>query len=98
MIGSANNCLQASVIYKSGLIDGCGRTTICALIWHRWHDANALDYQLAFDVKEFFRLSKVQATQIYDEVLSSVKEWQTISQMLGISRAEQAIKAQAFNV
>ena len=59
---------------------------------------NALDYQLAFDVKEFFRLSKTQATQIYDEVLSSVKEWQAVAKKLGISRAEQAMKIAAFNV
>lgn len=59
---------------------------------------NALDYQLAFDVKEFFRLSKTQATQIYGEVLNSVQEWQAIAQKLGISRAEQAVKAAAFNV
>lgn len=59
---------------------------------------NALDYQLAFEVKEFFRLSKTQAMQIYDEVLGSVKEWQAVAQKLGISRAEQVIKAVAFNV
>ncbi|MGC6599933.1 HipA domain-containing protein, partial [Escherichia coli] len=39
---------------------------------------NALDYQLAFDVKDFFRLSQTQATQIYDEVLNAVKQWQTV--------------------
>ncbi len=35
---------------------------------------NALDYQLAFDVKDFFRLSQTQASQIYDEVLNAVKQ------------------------
>lgn len=59
---------------------------------------NALDYQLAFDVKEFFRLSQTTATKIYDEVMNSVKEWQAVAKKLGISRAEQAIKAEAFNV
>lgn len=59
---------------------------------------NALDYQLAFDVKDFFRLSQTQATQIYDEVLIAVKQWQTVSKQLGISRAEQAMKQSAFNV
>ncbi|HHG0471995.1 TPA: type II toxin-antitoxin system HipA family toxin [Proteus mirabilis] len=59
---------------------------------------NALDYQLAFDVKDFFRLSQTQATQIYDEVLIAVKQWQTVAKQLGISRAEQAMKKLAFNV
>lgn len=59
---------------------------------------NALDYQLAFDVKDFFRLSQTQTTQIYDEVLIAVKQWQTVAKQLGISRAEQAMKKSAFNV
>ncbi|MBI6528317.1 type II toxin-antitoxin system HipA family toxin [Proteus vulgaris] len=59
---------------------------------------NALDYQLVFDVKDFFRLSQTQATQIYDEVLIAVKQWQTVAKQLGISRAEQAMKKSAFNV
>ena len=59
---------------------------------------NALDYQLAFGVKDFFRLSQTQASQIYDEVLIAVKQWQTIAKQLGISRAEQAMKQSAFNV
>lgn len=59
---------------------------------------NALDYQLAFDVKEFFRLSQTQAMQIYDEVLMAVKQWQTVAKQLGISRAEQAMKESAFNI
>lgn len=59
---------------------------------------NALDYQLAFDVKDFFRLSQTQAVQIYDEVLNAVKQWQPVAKRLGISRAEQAMKESAFNV
>lgn len=59
---------------------------------------NALHYQLAFDVKNFFRLSQTQATQIYDEVLMAVKRWQAVAKRLGISRAEQAMKQSAFNV
>lgn len=59
---------------------------------------NALDYQLAFEVKDFFRLSQTQATQIYDEVLIAVKQWQAVAKRLGISRAEQDMKKSAFNV
>jgi len=58
---------------------------------------NALDYQLAFEVKEFFRLSQDEATQIYDEVLSAVKQWQLVAKRLGISRAEQTMQESAFN-
>jgi len=59
---------------------------------------NSLDYQLAFDVKDFFRLSQDEATQIYNVVINAVKQWQQVAQRLGISRAEQAIKQSAFNV
>lgn len=60
--------------------------------------ANALDYSLAFEVIDFFRLSQEEATQIYDEVLLAVKKWQSIANRLGISRSEQLIKQEAFNV
>lgn len=59
---------------------------------------NALDYQLAFEVRDFFRLSKTQATQIYDEVLSAVKQWKVVAKRLRLSQAEQAMKESAFNV
>lgn len=59
---------------------------------------NALDYQLAFEVKDYFRLSQERATRIYDEVLSAVKQWQQVAKHLGISRAEQTMKKSAFNV
>jgi serine/threonine-protein kinase HipA len=60
--------------------------------------ANALDYRLAFEVIDFFRLSQDQATQIYDEVLLAVKNWQGIANRLGIRRSEQLMKQEAFNV
>lgn len=60
--------------------------------------ANALDYDLAFDVIDFFRLTRDEAVQIYDEVLTAVKNWQTIANRLGISRSEQLLKQAAFNL
>ena len=60
--------------------------------------SNALDYDLAFDVIDFFRLTREKATQIYDEVLHAVKQWQSVATQLGISRGEQFIKQEAFNV
>ena len=60
--------------------------------------ANHLDYQLAFEVIDFFRLSFKEATTIYDEVLKSVKNWKHQAQKLGISRSEQLLKQEAFNI
>jgi len=60
--------------------------------------SNALDYELAFDVIGFFRLTHEEATQIYDEVLVAVKQWQAVANRLGISRNEQLLKREAFNV
>ncbi|MCH4995721.1 type II toxin-antitoxin system HipA family toxin [Pectobacterium carotovorum] len=60
--------------------------------------ANELDYALAFEVIDFFRLSREDATRIYDEVLSAVKGWQTVANQLGINRREQLAKQEAFNV
>lgn len=59
---------------------------------------NTLDYQLAFDVKDFFRLSQEEAVEIYDQVLDSVKRWQDVAQCLGISRSEQITQQAAFNI
>lgn len=59
---------------------------------------NALDYQLAFQVIDFFRLSQTQAETIYDEVLQAVKTWQQAANRLGISRTEQLQKQEAFNI
>jgi serine/threonine-protein kinase HipA len=60
--------------------------------------SNALDYKLAFEVIEFFRLSEDEATQIYDEVLNAVRNWQSVANNLGISRREQIGKQEAFNI
>ncbi len=47
---------------------------------------NRLYYQLAFDIADFFQLSKQQAVQIYDEVLKEVNNWQNVAKEIGISR------------
>lgn len=59
---------------------------------------NALDYQLAFAVREFFRLTENEATAIYDQVLRAVSQWSEVATRIGLSRHEQAAKAAAFNV
>ena len=66
--------------------------------WHNSNTMTVLDYQLAFDVKDFFRLSKEDAVEIYDQVLDSVKQWQDVAKRLGISRSEQIMQQAAFNI
>ncbi|MFD1385031.1 hypothetical protein ACFQ45_16885 [Rhodanobacter aciditrophus] len=53
-----------------------------------------MDYALAFEVAEYFRLSATEATRIYDEVLGAVGG---CSQQ-DISHREQLLKLVAFNV
>jgi len=60
--------------------------------------SNALDYKLAFEVIDFYRLSQKQAVGIYDEVLGAVQQWQKKAIELGISRSEQILKQDAFNI
>lgn len=60
--------------------------------------SNVLDYQLAFEVVDFFRLSKDRAKTIYGEVLASVRNWQEVASRLRISRGEILRKQSAFNV
>ncbi|WP_174674062.1 type II toxin-antitoxin system HipA family toxin [Pasteurella oralis] len=59
---------------------------------------NRLDYQLAFDVADFFQLSPIQAKKIYDEVMTVVKGWQRVATEVGISRQEQERMKFSFNV
>ena len=57
---------------------------------------NRLDFNLAFDVAGFFQLTPKQANGIYQEVINSVKNWQTVATETGISRAEQERMKGAF--
>lgn len=51
-------------------------------------DDNALDFNLAKNVGEYFRLSEVEMQTILDEVLTVVKDWKTIAKMIGIKNSE----------
>jgi len=61
-------------------------------------DDNSLSYKLAMEVIAFFQLSKSQAEQIKEEVLMSVAQWESVANLLKISRGEQQPMADAFNV
>lgn len=61
-------------------------------------DSNALDFELAKSVGEFFRLDAKQMDKIIKEVMKSVSQWQTIAGKIGISRAEQELMNGAFKI
>ncbi|MEZ4890796.1 MAG: HipA domain-containing protein [Crocinitomicaceae bacterium] len=61
-------------------------------------DNNALDFELAKSVGEYFRLTTLQMNKIIEEVKQSVKEWQNIAKSIGISRAEQELMSSAFRI
>jgi serine/threonine-protein kinase HipA len=59
-------------------------------------DNNALDFELAKSVGDFFRLDKNQMNTILKEVFNSVNQWKDIANNIGISRAEQEMMKSAF--
>lgn len=61
-------------------------------------DNNALDFDLAKSVGEYFRLTSKEMDQIINEVRAVVVNWQEIAKKNGISRAEQELMASAFNI
>ena len=61
-------------------------------------DNNALDFELAKSVREFFRLNPSEIDNIMNEVFASVKQWKEIAYRIGISRAEQELMQAAFRI
>lgn len=59
-------------------------------------DNNALDFDLAKSVGEFFRLSGAQMESIIKEVIGSIKHWQKLADKTGISKREQELMQAAF--
>lgn len=59
-------------------------------------DDNALNFDLARSVGEYYRLSEEEMKTILDEVLSVVKDWKTIAKEIGIKNAEMELMSQAF--
>jgi len=57
---------------------------------------NALDFNLAKSVGEYFRLYETQMNSIIQEVLASVEGWEYIAKEIGISRTEQELMRAAF--
>jgi len=59
-------------------------------------DNNALDFELAKSVGDFFRLNQSEMDNILNEVFNSVKQWKEIAHKIGISRSEQELMQAAF--
>ncbi len=60
-------------------------------------DDNALELALAMEVHPFFRLDEPKAKAIIEEVTKAVAKWPEVANKYGISRAEQELKAPAFD-
>lgn len=58
---------------------------------------NALDFELAKSVGEYFRLNKVQMETIIQEIIQVTTNWKTLAKEIGIPRAEIELMAKAFN-
>ncbi|PQJ08780.1 toxin HipA [Flavipsychrobacter stenotrophus] len=57
---------------------------------------NALDFELAISVGEYFQLTKVEMTTILNEIKVVVSNWKKVANEIGISRAEQELMKSAF--
>jgi serine/threonine-protein kinase HipA len=59
---------------------------------------NALDFELALSVGQFFQLKEDQMHRIIKEVCTVVKDWRTLGAKLGIPRAELEMMSPAFGL
>lgn len=59
-------------------------------------DDNALDFELAKNVGEFFRLNEDEMGAIINEVVTVVRDWKSIAKKIGISNKEQLLMEPAF--
>ena len=60
-------------------------------------DNNALDFELAKSVGEYFRLNTFQMDNIIQEVTQVTSKWKTIAAEIGIARSELEMMEKAFN-
>ncbi|HTN38017.1 MAG TPA: HipA domain-containing protein [Arachidicoccus sp.] len=59
-------------------------------------DNNALDFEIAKNVGEYFRLDEKQMGKILKEVEEAVHGWEEIAEQIGISRTERELMQSAF--
>ena len=61
-------------------------------------DNNALDYDLAKSVGEYFRLDNVQMNTIINEIKTAVSTWKAEASKIGISKQEQELMKKAYKI
>jgi serine/threonine-protein kinase HipA len=59
---------------------------------------NSLEYDLALEVAEYFRLEKDKAEKIIIDIKNKVSEWKTIANKYGITKSELLMMEKAFRV
>jgi serine/threonine-protein kinase HipA len=59
---------------------------------------NSLEYDLALEVAEYFRMEKEKAEKIISDIKGKVSEWKVVADKYGISKAEQNMMEKAFRV
>ncbi len=59
-------------------------------------DNNALNFDIAKSVGEYYKLSNSEMNSIIDEVLKATSQWKVIANTIGISKKEQDMMAAAF--
>jgi len=59
---------------------------------------NSLDYELALDIAEYFRLKKEKASLIITEIKSNVSRWKEVANKYKISKTEQLMMEKAFRI
>lgn len=59
-------------------------------------DNNALDFDLAISVGEYFRLNKEEMENIIQDVVEVTSNWKNVAKVIGISRSEQELMEKAF--
>ena len=61
-------------------------------------DDNALNFDLAKSVGEYFRLNDAEMETILNQVITAVKDWKNVAKKIGIKNAEIELMSGAFNV
>jgi serine/threonine-protein kinase HipA len=59
-------------------------------------DNNALDFEVAMSVGEYFQLNEKQMLIILNEIIEAVRTWKTLATKIGISKAEMNLMSGAF--
>jgi serine/threonine-protein kinase HipA len=57
---------------------------------------NSLNYELALEVSEYFRLDKAKAEKIVKDVKTVISHWQRVADKYSIPKSEQLLMAKAF--